>query len=279
MLTILPERRSIMCAATALHMKNGPLTLTAKFSSQSSPVSVVNGADSLLPKWPALLTRMSTWPKASRACRTTSVQSSSLVTSPSTARPRRPACPAAAAVSCARATSRSDTTTSAPSRVRQAQMPRPMPPPPPVTMATLSCKRMPRCATQSPVLSRAAAVLRLWPVPRKSWPGWHGRKRVVAGSRAATRHIRTTRYSGPRRRMVCHVQVCAVRHRPRCGIGETADASAGAVRRPARHAAWRERLGADQQSDERCLQRGLSASLGLSAAALPPLAGRVRMTP
>ena len=157
MFTILPQRRSIMCGATALHMKNGPLTWTAKFSSQSSPVRLVKGRARWAPKWPALLTTMSTCPKRSRACCITSAQSASLVTSPTTASPRRPACSAAAAVCCARSRSRSDTTTSAPSRVRQAQMPRPMPPPPPVTTATLSCNRMPPCATGGPAMSSARA--------------------------------------------------------------------------------------------------------------------------
>src|SRR6185437_16248054 len=106
--------------------------------SNSSSVTVIN--DWFLCVTPALLTRMSTPPKASTAAATIASTSTRFVTSVvvATARPE----PIASTHERAAAPLISATTTLAPSPANSSAMPRPKPDPPPVTIATLSLRRM-----------------------------------------------------------------------------------------------------------------------------------------
>src|SRR3990167_2551209 len=141
MLMMRPAFRSMRCGATALQQRNTDLVLTAKVRSQSSSVLFVNG----MPggeAMPALLTRMSIFPSASRVRSTIALTSAALVTSVFIATTLRPSALISPATFSAFSTWMSGIETSAPSRAIASAMPRPMPLPPPVTTATLPVSRM-----------------------------------------------------------------------------------------------------------------------------------------
>src|SRR5215831_5636327 len=117
--------------------RNRPFTLTAITRSSSSSEISVTGL--LTCAVPALLTRMSSRPKAASVERTAASISAARVTS----QPRASALvPISSATACAAPASTSSTQTRAPSRANVSAMHRPMPEPAPVTMAALSLRRI-----------------------------------------------------------------------------------------------------------------------------------------
>src|SRR5437016_3681397 len=170
MLMIRPALRSIKYGATALQVRNTDLVFTANALSQSSSVLFVNGMPGGA-AMPALLTRMSILPSASRVRSTMTLTSAELVTSVFIARTLRPSPFTSSATFSAFSTWMSGIAMSAPSRASASTMPRPMPLPPPVTTATLPASRM-----ESP-LSIIGSVRR---VPMTSHPlrsrNWFGRQ-------------------------------------------------------------------------------------------------------
>src|SRR5499425_2792877 len=141
MFTIRPALRSMKGGVIALHVRKTDFVLTAKVRSQSSSVLFVNGIPGG-PAAPALLTRMSILPNASRVRSTIVLTSAALVTSVFMATTFRPSPLTSPATFSAFSTWMSGMATSAPSRASASTMPRPMPLPPPVTTATLPASRM-----------------------------------------------------------------------------------------------------------------------------------------
>ena len=111
--------------------RNTPLALTSMRRSQADVLSV---SGSNVPLIPALLTRMSSLPKADTVAATASCQLASLVTS---RRTKRPAAPSPSATFRPSASSTSATITLAPSRAKMFASLCPMPFAEPVMSATL----------------------------------------------------------------------------------------------------------------------------------------------
>src|SRR2546428_800161 len=124
-----------------LHARNTDFVFTAKVRSQSSSVLFVNGMPGVDPA-PALFTRMSILPHASRVRSTIALTSAELVTSVFIATTLRPSALTSVATFSACSTWMSAIAMSAPSRAIASTIPRPMPLPPPVTTATLPASRM-----------------------------------------------------------------------------------------------------------------------------------------
>src|SRR5438876_372305 len=127
--------------AMDLHARNTDFVFTAKVRSQSSSVLFVNGMPGVDPA-PALFTRMSILPHASRVRSTIALTSAALVTSVFIATTLRPSALTSVATFSACSTWMSAIAMSAPSRAIASTIPRPMPLPPPVTTATLPASRM-----------------------------------------------------------------------------------------------------------------------------------------
>src|SRR5687767_8272245 len=126
----------------ALHVRNTDFVFTANARSQSSSVLLVNGMPGGA-AMPALLTRMSTLPRASRVRSTIVLTSALLVTSVFMASTRQPSAFTSSATFSAFSTWMSGMAISAPSLAMARTMPRPMPLPPPVTTATFPASRIP----------------------------------------------------------------------------------------------------------------------------------------
>src|SRR5262245_46205313 len=141
MFTMRPALRSMKCGVIALQVRKTDLVLTANVRSQSSSVLLVKGMPGG-PAAPALLTRMSILPNASRVRSTIVLTSAALVTSVFMATTLRPSPLTSPATFSALSTWMSGIATSAPSRASASTMPRPIPLPPPVTTATLPASRM-----------------------------------------------------------------------------------------------------------------------------------------
>ena len=141
MLMMRPALRSMKCGATALQVRKTDFVLTAKVRSQSSSVLLVNGMPGGDAE-PALLTRMSILPSASRTRSTIALTSAELVTSVFIVMTLRPSSLTSAPTFSAFSTWMSGMATSAPSRAIASTIPRPIPLPPPVTTATLPASRI-----------------------------------------------------------------------------------------------------------------------------------------
>src|SRR5499426_409736 len=141
MFTMRPALRSMKCGVIALQVRKTDLVLTANVRSQSSSVLLVKGMPGG-PAAPALLTRMSILPSASRTRSTIAFTSAALVTSVFIAMTLRPSPFTSAATFSAFSTWISGMAMSAPSRAMASTIPRPIPLPPPVTTATLPASRI-----------------------------------------------------------------------------------------------------------------------------------------
>src|SRR5436309_3925840 len=162
MLMIRPFLFSMKYGAMALHARNTDFVFTAKVRSQSSSVLFVNGIPGVDPA-PALFTRMSIFPSASRVRSTIALMSAELVTSAFIATTLRPSALTSVATFSAFSTWMSGMAISAPSRAIASTIPRPMPLPPPVTTATLPASRMQISFVASPESSRTARARRAAP--------------------------------------------------------------------------------------------------------------------
>src|SRR5262245_7671513 len=224
MLTMRPALRSMKCGVIALHVRNTDFVLTAKVRSQSSSVLFVNGMPGG-PAAPALFTRMSILPSASRVRSTIVLTSAALVTSVFIARTLRPSPLTSAATFSALRTWMSGMAMSAPSRAIASPMPRPIPLPPPVTTATLPASRMEtpsiynRCPggthdstpAQKPQLVRPQRSRRLRPSlvaqsrriqrRRLRWPAGRRHRQLVVGAHELQRPSAAGRRRGQARRL------------------------------------------------------------------------------
>ena len=133
MFRMTPDPFLVMSASTACEQRNGPFKVIARSSSQ---VSSLTSRKSASVAFAALLTSISTGPKASRAARTMASTSAASVTSVVCAKDLLPASEISSATMLARCPTTSATRTAAPSAAKRCARTRPSPEPLPVMMAT-----------------------------------------------------------------------------------------------------------------------------------------------
>src|SRR5574341_2111516 len=134
-----PLFRLTISRATAWRQKNVPRALMPRVRSHSASVSLRGSRTRVIP---ALLTRISIFPKALMAVSTIRWMSAMRVTSICMGMPVRPRIRISLAVPSDVAASRSGTRMSAPSRANRRAVTLPMPRPAPVTMALFPASRM-----------------------------------------------------------------------------------------------------------------------------------------
>jgi len=153
--TIRPPPWRFMCGIASRARRIAANSLSSK---SACHIASVAAANSPVAEVPALLTRMSSRPKAASVSATTRSQSAALLTSACTGATRPPAARISAAVCSSRSRPRAAIATAAPSCASSTAVARPMPCVPPVTIATFPFR--PRSMPPSLDFPKGLAVCR-----------------------------------------------------------------------------------------------------------------------